>query len=104
MEPFGYLTSYRHSNDASDAAILRARFTDAGPLLLLATMALLTVGALTATHLRGERDLTPLFAAFGAGGMPMISYWTPPRCHAPAANSSAIRLDRNELVALLERK
>lgn len=104
MEPFIYLTSHPHSHDHSDAAILRAQFTDAGPLLLLVTMALLTVGAMTATHLRGERDLTPLFAAFAAGGMPMISYWTPPRCHAPAANSSTIRLDRTELVALLERK
>jgi hypothetical protein len=73
-------------------------------VLLLAAGALVTAGALTATHLQDQRDPMLLFAAFGAGGMPMIPYWTPARCHVPAANSSAVRLDHADLLALLERK
>jgi hypothetical protein len=73
-------------------------------LLLLAAAALVTAATLTATHLQGHRDPTLLFAAFGAAGVPMIPYWTPARCHPPAINSSAVRLDHADLVALLEKK
>ena len=51
-----------------------------------------------------RRDQTLLYAAFGAAGVPMIPYSTPARCHAPAINSSAVRLDHADLLALLERK
>ena len=80
---------------------LRVRSPDSGALFLLAAAALV---AAAATHLQNQRDPALLFAAFGAAGMPMIPYWTPTRCHAPAVNSSAIRLDRADLLALLDRK
>jgi len=83
---------------------LRVRSPDSGALFLLAAAALVAAAALTATHLQNQRDPALLFAAFGAAGMPMIPYWTPTRCHAPAVNSSAIRLDRADLLALLDRK
>jgi hypothetical protein len=73
-------------------------------VLLLAAAALAAAGALTAAHLQGHRDQTLLYAAFGAAGEPVIPYWTPARCHAPAINSSAVRLDHADLLALLERK
>jgi hypothetical protein len=93
-----------HSRHRPRAAILRLRSREAGPLFLLAATALLTAGTLTATLLQEQRDPALVFAAFGAGGMPMISHWAPTRCRAPAANSSAVRLDRADLLALLERK
>lgn len=96
--------SHGHPHHGPREAILRVRSPETGTLLLLAAATLLTGAALTATHLQDQHDPALLFAAFGAGGMPMISHWTPTRCHAPATNSSAIRLDRTELLALLERK
>jgi hypothetical protein len=71
---------------------------------LLTAAALVTAGALTAAHFQDQRDPALLFAAFGAAGVPMIPYWTPARCHAPAINSSAVRLDHADLLALLKRK
>ena len=73
-------------------------------MLLLAAAALVTAGALTAAHLQDRRDPALLFAAFGAAGVPMIPYWTPARCHAPAINRSAVRLGHADLLALIERK
>ena len=93
-----------HPRRSPRAAILRLRSAEAGPLFLLTAAALLTAGTLTTTLLQEQRDPALVFAAFGAGGMPMISHWTPTRCHAPAANNSAIRLDHADLLALLERK
>jgi hypothetical protein len=93
-----------HSRHRPRAAILRLRSGEAGPLFLLTAAALLTVGTLATTLLQEQRDPALVFAAFGAGGMPMISHWTPTRCHAPAVKSSAVRLDRADLLALLERK
>jgi hypothetical protein len=93
-----------HSHHGPRAAILRLRSREAGPLSLLAATALLTAGILTATLLQEQRDPALVFAAFGAGGMPIISHWTPTRCHAPAVKSSAVRLDHADLLALLERK
>jgi len=83
---------------------LRARSPDSGALFLLAAAALVAAAALTATHLQNQRGPALLFAAFGAAGMPMIPHWTPTRCHAPASNSSAVRLDHADLPALLDRK
>ena len=80
------------------------RLPEAGWLLMLTAATLLTGAALTTMHVQDQRDPALLLAAFGAGGMPMISYWSPTRCHAPATRSSAVRLDRAELLALLERK
>jgi hypothetical protein len=93
-----------HSRHRPRAAILRLRSGEAGALFLLTAAALLTAGTLATTLLQEQRDPALIFAAFGAGGMPMISYWTPTRCHAPAVNSSAVRLDRADLLALLERR
>ena len=93
-----------HSHHGPRTAILRVHSRAAGPLFLLTAAALLTVGTLAATLLQEQRDPALVFAAFGAGGMPMISHWTPTRCNAPAANSSAIHLDHADLLALLERK
>jgi amino acid permease len=93
-----------HSRHRPRAAILRLRSGEVGPLFLLTAAALLTAGTLATTLLQDQRDPALIFAAFGAGGMPMISYWTPTRCHAPAVNSSAVRLDRADLLALLERR
>jgi hypothetical protein len=70
----------------------------------LAAAAVVTGAALTATYLQDQRDPTLILAAFGAGGMPIVSQWVPTHCHAPTRNSSAIRLDRKELLALLEKK
>lgn len=72
--------------------------------MMLTVATLLTGTALTTMHAQDQRDPALLLAAFGAGGMPIISYWTPTRCHAPAARSSAIRLDRAGLLAVLESK
>jgi hypothetical protein len=93
-----------HCHHRPRAAILPLRSREAGPLFLLAATALLIAGTLTTALLQEQRDPALIFAAFGAGGMPMISHWTPTRCHAPAVNSSAVRLDRADLLALLERK
>jgi hypothetical protein len=79
---------------ASEAAVL--------PFLLVA-VALFAAGVLSATHFRSQSDRVMLFAAFGAAGMPML-YWPPAFCHAPAENASAIRLERADLLALLEKK
>ena len=84
--------------------VSRVRSPEVGAVLLLAAAAIVTASALTAAHLQGHRDQTLLYAAFGAAGVPMIPYWTPARCHAPAINSSAVRLDHADLLALLERK
>jgi hypothetical protein len=93
-----------HSRHHPRAAILRLRSGEAGPLFLLTAAALLTAGTLATTLLQEQRGPALIFAAFGAGGMPMISHWTPTRCHAPVLNSSAVRLDHADLLALLERK
>jgi hypothetical protein len=93
-----------HSRHRPRAAVLRLRSGEAGPLFLLTAAALLTAGTLATTLLQERRDPALVFAAFGAGGMPMISQWTPTRCHAPAVKSSAVRLDRADLLALLARK
>jgi len=92
-----------HSRHRPRAAILRLRSGEAGPLFLLTTAALLTAGTLVTTLLQEQRDPALIFAAFGAGGMPMISQWTPTRCNAPTTNSSAVRLDHADLLALLEK-
>lgn len=84
--------------------VSQVRPAEAGTGLLLAAAALVTAGALTAAHLQGQRDPTLMFAAFGAAGVPMIPYWTPARCHAPAINSSAVRVDHADLLALLGKK
>jgi amino acid permease len=101
MEPAVKSTSRGHPLEDPRAAIWRVRFPE---VLVLAAATLLTVGVMTATHLQGSRDPALLFAAMGAGGMPMISHWTPARCHAPVANSSAVRLNHADLLALLEGK
>ncbi|MEH2543568.1 YaeC family lipoprotein [Bradyrhizobium sp. AZCC 2262] len=96
--------SHGHSRYTSPAASLRVRSGEAVPLLLLAAAALMTAGTLVTTLLQEQHDPALVFAAFGAGGMPMISHWTPTRCHAATVNSSAMRLDHADLLALLERK
>ena len=84
--------------------VSRVRSPEVGAVLLLAAAALATASTLTVAHLQGHRDQTLLCAAFGAAGVPVIPCWTPARCHAPAINSSAVRLDHADLLALLERK
>ncbi|MBX9649055.1 MAG: hypothetical protein K2X57_18580 [Xanthobacteraceae bacterium] len=101
MKPTAKSTSPAHSLNGPGAAIWRVRFPE---LLVLAATALLTAGAMTATHLQGQRDPALLYATLGAGGMPMIPYWKPERCHVPGANSSAVRLDHADLLALLNKK
>ena len=76
--------------------------TAAVPLLLIAAV-FLTAGSIAATHLQGQPNPDLLLAAYyGAGGMPMLSSWSPARCHVPVANRSTIRFDHAELLALLE--
>jgi hypothetical protein len=53
-----------------------------------------------ATRLQGERERASLFAAIGASGMPIFQS-SPFACRSPTGRTSAVRLDRTEMLSLL---
>jgi len=69
------------------------------PFVLVAVV-LLTTNIWMATRLQGERERAFLFAAIGASGMPIFQS-SPFACRNPSGRTSAVRLDRAEILSLL---
>ena len=69
------------------------------PFVLVAAV-LFATNIWIATHLQGERESAFLFAAIGASGMPIFQS-SPFACRSPSGRTSAVRLDRAEILSLL---